>query len=253
MATPEASMRISLDLAGHTALVTGAGRRIGAACAEALAGAGARVAVHHQHSGAEAEALCQRITRQGGRAEPFAADLTEATRLPLLLAAVGQRLGRVTILVNNAAIFAPGTLRDTPLTAWQGMLATNLTAPFLLMQAFAQALPPPATGVIINLVDQRVLRPSAGHLAYSVAKSALWQLTQQSALELAPHIRVNAIAPGPILAAAGAAGAAFPQIAAATPLQRPGSPQDIVDALLFLIGHAFITGEMICVDGGEHL
>ena len=240
-------------LAGRTALVSGAGQRIGAACAEALAGAGAAVAIHYRHSQAAATDVCARITQQGGRAAAFAADLNQAAQVLPMLEQIDQRLGRVTILVNNAAIFEPGDLRTTPLSAWQTMLATNLTAPFLLMQAMAQALPPPATGVIINLIDQRVLRPAPGHLAYSVAKTGLWSLTRMAAQELAPHIRVNAIAPGPILPAAGEAGAAFQQIAAATPLGRAGCPKDIVDTLLFLVNHAFITGEMICVDGGEHL
>ncbi|MEO5362757.1 MAG: SDR family oxidoreductase [Magnetococcus sp. DMHC-8] len=241
------------DLAGCTALVTGAGQRIGAACAEALARAGARVAVHAHRSQGAARALCTAIERQGGRAELFVADLADPEEAARLLEQVAARMGVVTLLVNNAAVFPPGTLRDTPLAAWQAVLAVNLTAPFVLMQAFARGLPPPATGVIVNLLDQRIVRPRPGHLAYTVAKEALWTLTRLAAVELAPAVRVNAIAPGPILPAAGDGIEMFRRVAAATPLQRAGSPQDIVDTLFFLIRHTFITGEMICVDGGEHL
>lgn len=234
-----------------TALVTGAGQRIGATCAEALALAGAKVAVHAHHSQAAALALCTAIGQQGGQAEPFFADLADPEQVTRLLEQVAMRLGTLHILVNNAAIFQPGTVRTTPVAAWDEMLAINLTAPFLLMQGFANGMP--TTGVIINLLDQRITRPRPGHLAYTVAKSALWTMTRMAAVELAPTIRVNAIAPGPILPAAGSALEAFQQIGAATPLGRVGSPQDVVDALLFLVQHTFITGEMICIDGGEHL
>ncbi len=242
-----------MELAGTTALVTGAGQRIGAACAEALALAGAQVAIHTHRSHTMAGECCATIRRQGGRAEIFAADLSDGQQAVQLMEQVTARLGRVDILVNNAAVFQPGHLRDTPLTAWQAVMAINLTAPFLLMQAFARGLAPSGAGVIINLIDQRVARPRPGHLAYTVAKEALWTLTRITAVELAPTIRVNAIAPGPILPAAGMAGEAFQRVAAATPLGRAGSPQDIVDTLLFLVRHPFITGEMIFVDGGEHL
>ncbi|MEO5341528.1 MAG: SDR family oxidoreductase [Magnetococcus sp. MYC-9] len=253
MPTPEPPRGEPLDLTTCTALVTGAGQRIGAACAEALALAGARVAVHHHTSQAAAQALCAAIGRRGGRAEPFAADLADGAQAALLLERVAARLGPVQILVNNASLFQPGALRTTPLPAWHRMLEIHLTAPFLLMQSFAAGLPASASGVIVNLIDQRIHRPRPGHLAYTVAKSALWSLTRIAAVELAPHIRVNAIAPGPILPAAGEAAESFQQVVAATPLRRPGAPQDIVDTLLFLVKHAFITGEMICVDGGEHL
>lgn len=254
MHTPDPSQPPPLELAGSTALITGAGQRIGAACAQALALAGVKVAVHAHHSLAAAQALCHAIQQQGGVAEPFLADLADPRQTTHLLEQVNSQLGTVRILVNNAAIFKPGAFGTTSLEAWQEMLAINLTAPFLLMQAFARALGPVTAGVIVNLLDQRITRPRPGHLAYTVAKSALWSLTRMAALELAPTIRVNAIAPGPILPAVGMEGEAhFQRIAAATPLGRPGSPQDIVDTLLFLVRHAFITGEMVYVDGGEHL
>ncbi|MBF0585093.1 MAG: SDR family oxidoreductase [Magnetococcales bacterium] len=251
MRTPDPAL--SKPLAGQVALVTGAGRRIGAACAEGLALAGARVAVHAHHAQSAASALCTAIGQQGGQAEPFFADLADPSQVEGLLEQVVGRLGTVQILVNNAAIFQPGALCTTSLAAWNEMLAINLTAPFLLMQAFAKGISPTMSGVIINMIDQRITRPRPGHLAYTVAKSALWTMTQMAALELAPAVRVNAIAPGPILPAAGDGEERFQQIAEATPLGRAGSPQDVVDLLLFLVQSPFITGEMVCVDGGEHL
>lgn len=243
----------AVELAGLTALVTGAGRRIGAACAEALAAAGARVAVHCHHATGEADALCTAIRRRGGEAQWFQADLADTGQTAGLMAQVEACLGPVRILVNNASLFRPGTLRATPLEAWQREMAINLTAPFLLMQAFAAALAPTKTGTVVNLLDQRIVRPPVGHLAYTVAKSALWTLTQMAAIELAPAIRVNAIAPGPILPASGAPDAHFHAVVDATPLKRVGTPQDVTETLLFLVRQSMITGEMICVDGGEHL
>lgn len=242
-----------MDPSGVTVLLTGAGRRIGAACAETLAVAGARVAVHCHHSEAEAESLCATIRQRGGQAQRFSADLTHVEQTSRLLEQVCSSLGPVRILVNNASIFQPGSLRTTRLEAWQHHLAVNLNAPFLLMQAFARALVPPATGKIINLVDQRVTRPHSGYIAYTVAKGALWTLTRMAAVELAPYIQVNAIAPGPILSSQDADAESFQRVVAATPLGRAGKPQDIADTLLFLVHQEYITGEMICVDGGEHL
>jgi NAD(P)-dependent dehydrogenase (short-subunit alcohol dehydrogenase family) len=257
--TPDSAREGGLELCGTTALVTGAGQRIGAACAVALAQAGVRVAVHYHRSHAAAQSLCTTIRQQGGEAEPFCADLTDDQQAAPLLEQVNSQLGQVRILVNNASLFHPGRLRDTPLADWHALLAIHLTAPFLLMRAFAAGLAADQAGVVINMIDQRVTRPRPGHLAYTIAKSGLWTLTRIAAMELAPAIRVNAIAPGPILPAMGEgltegeAAAQFARISAATPLGRAGSPQHIVDTLLFLVQHPFITGEMICVDGGEHL
>lgn len=242
-----------MDPSGVTALLTGAGRRIGAACAEALAAQGARIAIHCHRSEADAESLCAAIRQRGGQAAWFCADLADAGQTSALLEQVCQHFGPVRILVNNAAIFQSGSLRTTSQEVWERHLAVNLTAPFLLMQAFANSLAPTLTGKIINLIDQRVVRPHSGQVAYTVAKSALWTLTRMAAVELAPTIQVNAIAPGPILPSAAATVGSFQQVAAATPLGRAGIPQDIADTLLFLVRQEFITGEMICVDGGEHL
>lgn len=242
-----------MDPSGVTALLTGSGHRIGAACAEALAAKGARVAIHYHRSEKDAESLCTAIRQRGGQAMLFPADLADAEQTSGLIEQVCRRLGSVRILVNNASIFHPGDMDTTCLEQWNQHLAINLTAPFLLMQAFSRALAPAATGTIINLIDQRITRPRPGHMAYTVAKSALWTLTRVAAMEMAPAVRVNAIAPGPILPSPGATEASFKRVAAAVPLGCSGTPADIAETLLFLVQHTFITGEMICVDGGEHL
>jgi NAD(P)-dependent dehydrogenase (short-subunit alcohol dehydrogenase family) len=239
-----------MELTGLTALVTGAGQRIGAACIQALADKGVRIACHAHHSWQPAQEQCHRIQQQGGTAELFVADLAQEQSLQSLFEQVTERMGKVQILVNNAAIFQRSALTELALPHWQRMMAINLTAPMLLMQNFARQGQP---GVIINVLDQRIARPRPGHLAYTVAKSALWTLTQMAALELAPTIRVNAIAPGPILPAVGDSMEGFQRVGAATPLQRTGSAQDVVEALLFLLQQPFITGQLLFVDGGEHL
>ncbi|MBF0125854.1 MAG: SDR family oxidoreductase [Magnetococcales bacterium] len=238
-----------------TALITGAGHRIGAACALALARQGIAVVIHYGSAREAARTLQQTIRTGGGEAHLLQGDLADAGEtgrlLPQAEALLGGRV--VEILVNNAAIFLPGTVRDGPLEVWNRHLDINLTAPFLLMQSFARRLPPEGRGKIIQIIDQKGHRPRPGYAAYSAAKSALWTLTRLAALELAPAIQVNAIGPGPILPAPGASQAAFEGVAAATPAGRSGTPEEIGAALLFLLRHDFITGEMIRVDGGEHL
>ncbi|MBF0425599.1 MAG: SDR family oxidoreductase [Magnetococcales bacterium] len=248
-----------MELTGTTALITGAGRRLGAACALALARVGVRIVLHHGTSAADARVVSEEIQRLGGTALPLAADLADPEQVATLLPRAITLTGGIDILINNAAIFIPGGLRDTDSESWQRHLAINLTAPFLLMQAFARQphLQPNGDtrvrGKVVNLLDQRIDRPRPGHVAYTAAKSALWSLTRMAALELAPAIQVNAIAPGPILPAADAPLEQFQRIAAATPAGCPGSPEAIVDALLFLLRHDYITGDKVCVDGGEHL
>ncbi|MBF0454133.1 MAG: SDR family oxidoreductase [Magnetococcales bacterium] len=242
-----------IDIRTMPALVTGGSQRIGAASALALARKGASVVIHYGRSDREAKTLCEKIQQQGGRGATLQADLESADQVETLVERAEGFFGPLQILVNNAAIFQPGLIKETPLEQWQAHLSINLTAPFLLMQAFARRLPEETPGKIINLIDQRVLRPRPGHVAYSAAKSALWALTQMAAQEMAPNIQVNAIGPGPILPAPNHEPGGFERVAQRTPLGRPGSPEDITQALIFLLEQTFITGEMVCVDGGEHL
>ncbi|MBF0191584.1 MAG: SDR family oxidoreductase [Magnetococcales bacterium] len=237
-----------------TALITGGARRLGAACVRALAREGMAVVIHHHGSEKAARELADAINAQGGTAHPLQADLEDSGQTETLIPQAEAVLGRpVTLLVNNAAIFEHGSIRHTPTDQWNRHLAINLTAPFLLTREFARRLPPGQPGQIIQIIDRHAHQPRPDYAAYSAAKSALWTLTRQAALELAPAIRVNAIGPGPILPAPGDSPERFARIGAATPAGRSGSPDDIVAALLFLIRNDFITGELIRVDGGEHL
>ncbi|HIJ85584.1 MAG TPA: SDR family oxidoreductase, partial [Magnetococcales bacterium] len=156
-------------------------------------------------------------------------------------------------LINNAAIFEPATVVDASWDNWNRHMAINLAAPFFLMSRFARQIPEGGAGKVVNIIDQRVLRPSTGHVTYTAAKSALWSLTQMAALELAPRIQVNAIGPGAILPAAQDDTASFMQIARCVPMGRPGTLEEITQALLFFLKVDYVTGEMLCVDGGQHL
>jgi NAD(P)-dependent dehydrogenase (short-subunit alcohol dehydrogenase family) len=242
-----------MDVRGVPVLVTGGSRRIGRACVLALAGAGASVVIHHGRSVEDAQRLCEQIHQQGGKAATVQADLGQSSMLSGLMHRAGQFFGPLQILVNNAAIFRPGLFADTSQDDWHEHLAVNLTAPFLLMQGFARQIPSQTPGKIINIIDQRIARPKPGHVAYTTAKSGLWTLTQMAAQEMAPWIQVNAIGPGPILPAPDQQSDSFLQVARATPMARAGKPEDIAQAMLFLLEQEYITGDIIRVDGGEHL
>ncbi|MEO5365710.1 MAG: SDR family oxidoreductase [Magnetococcus sp. WYHC-3] len=251
-----------MEACGHGALVTGAGQRIGRALAESLAERGVAVAVHYHRSAEAAHSLCRNISQHGGVAVALQQDLGDTAGVPGLLDRAWESLGRpVDILVNSASIFRRGDLVGSPVSEWQTHLDINLTAPMTLMQRFVQRLGStdqegssrPRQGKIVNLLDRRVVRPSAGHLAYSVSKTALWELTRQAALELAPWIQVNGIGPGAILPAATESAEQFAAMVAATPARRPGRVAEIVSALWFFLENDYVTGELLCVDGGQHL
>lgn len=240
---------------GHTALITGAGVRIGKAIASRLAQEGVQIGIHCSGHSAEAERLAEAIRNVSQKATVVRADLSI---MPLnaksLFDALESELGSVEILINCAAIFEPSTLRDLSYDGWQRHFAINLQAPTFLAQEFVRRLPSDRRGHIINIVDWRGLRPVPGHLAYTLTKSALVSLTQILAQELGPRIQVNAIAPGAILPAPGQSDEDFTRLATAkNPLQRPGSPDDIADAVVFLLKSDFITGEILRVSGGEGL
>ncbi|ABK42854.1 short-chain dehydrogenase/reductase SDR [Magnetococcus marinus MC-1] len=246
-----------MDTTGCRALVTGAGRRIGAAIALALGEAGMDVAVHYSGSAQGAEQSCAALAKMGRRACAFQADLSDWAQAEALLPRVVAQMGPVRVLVNSAAIFERSDLVDQSQAQWRRHMAINLEAPMLLMQHFARQWqsdqPPDGAGRIVNILDRRVLAPPPGHLAYNAAKGALWSLTRVAARELAPHITVNGVGPGPILPAAGEPLEQFAKVIAATPMQRSGTPQEVADAVLYFIQNGFVTGQMICIDGGEHL
>ncbi|MBF0158967.1 MAG: SDR family oxidoreductase [Magnetococcales bacterium] len=246
-----------MDLAGKTALITGSSQRLGAATAHALAAAGMRLAIHYHRSATAAQQLCHQFNQSGTEAVAVQADLADWQQTESLLAQVRQQLGPVQVLINNAALFDPGGVDTTSQQVWQQQMAVNLQAPFILLQQFARQpelqLSDSVHGKVINLLDRRVVRPRGGHLAYTISKSALWAMTRMAAAELAPRIQVNAIGPGAILPAPEASDEQFLRVAAACPMGRPGTPSDITAAILFLLQQDYITGELLCVDGGAHL
>ena len=235
------------------AVVTGAAHRLGRAMALALAQDGYKVAVHYSQSQDAARHLADDIQAVGGVAQTFHADLASETQTQALIPAVVQQWGAVGVLVNNAARFE----RDEALTAdrasWDLHMEANLRAPFVLSQQMAQALPQSAKGVIVNMLDQRVWNLTPHFTSYTLSKAGLWTLTQTLALALAPRIRVAAIGPGPALPSARQSQQQFDAQAARTPLQIPTSSDEIVTTLRYILAAPSLTGQMIALDGGQHL
>jgi NAD(P)-dependent dehydrogenase (short-subunit alcohol dehydrogenase family) len=235
------------------ALVTGAGRRIGRALALEAARAGFDVAVHYRTAAGDARAVANEIAALGRRAVTLDAELTHEAQTAGLIARAAQALGPVTLLVNSASTFEDDRLATATRASWDAHLDANLRAPIVLAQAFAAALPAATQGLIVNIVDQRVLRPNPQFFSYSLSKAGLWWTTQTLAQDLAPAIRVNAIGPGPVLASVHQAAGEFEREAAATLLERAVSPDEIAAALRYLIDATSVTGQMIAVDAGQHL
>jgi NAD(P)-dependent dehydrogenase (short-subunit alcohol dehydrogenase family) len=237
----------------RTALVTGGAKRLGRAIALALAGAGFDVAVHFRGSAAEAEDTAAAIRGRGRRAATLAADLADEAHVLRLLPEATARLGPVGVLVNNASVFERDEWNDATRASWDTHLEANLRAPFVLMQGFANALPAAAEGVVINMLDQRVWALTPHFVSYTVSKAALWALTQTMALALAPRIRVNGVGPGPALASVRQTPAQFADQAASVPLRHGTSPDEIARAVLAILAMPAMTGQMIALDGGQHL
>ena len=235
------------------ALVTGGARRIGQALALALAGDGFAVAVHHRNSHAAAEDLVALIRNKGGAAVALAADLGDEAAVRTLLSRAEQALGPIGCLVNNAGVFVNDTVETATRASWELHLAVNLRAPFLLIQDFATSLPKSASGVVVNLLDQRVWSLTPYFVSYTLSKAGLWTLTQTMALALAPRIRVNGIGPGPALPSPRQSAEEFARQCATMPLRRGTSPQEIAAALRFILSAPAVTGQMIALDGGQHL
>jgi NAD(P)-dependent dehydrogenase (short-subunit alcohol dehydrogenase family) len=238
----------------RAALVTGAGQRIGRAIAVALAADGWAVAVHYHASRAAAEAVVAEIADTGGTAVALAADLRDEAAVRRLVGRAAAALGPLFCLVNNASVFANDTAMSATRESWDTHLETNLRAPFVLMQEFAAQLPAAAAdGVVINLLDERVWKPTPYFISYTLSKAALWTLTQTMALALAPRIRVNGIGPGPALPSPRQTAEQFARQCAQLPLRRGTTPAEIVAALRFIIAAPSLTGQMIALDGGQHL
>lgn len=241
-----------MHLRGKIALVTGGARRLGRAFVLALAAAGMDVAVHYGHAAREAEETVTLARRQGVRAMAFQADLQDADATSHLIHRVADTLGFPQVLINSAAIFEPGTLRDTSLENWSRHFRINLRAPFLLMQEFARLVGDRA-GKVVNISDWRAVYPGQRYLAYTLSKAALLTLTQMAARELAPHVQVNALALGAVLPPPGKDETYLERLVRRLPARRTAQVEEVTDALLFLLRNDYITGEVIFVDGGAHL
>lgn len=235
------------------ALVTGAGRRIGQALALEAARAGYDVAVHHRGPADEAEETANAVRALGRRAAPVRADLSSEDETRGLIGQATAALGPVTLLVNSASAFEDDRVGGLSRDSWDLHLETNLRAPIVLAETFAAALPEDAPGLVVNIVDQRVLRPNPQFFSYSLAKAGLWWATQTLAQALAPRVRVNAIGPGPTLPSVHQAPGEFEAEAAGVLLQRRATPDEVAAALRYLIEATSVTGQMIAVDGGQHL
>jgi len=245
------------------ALVTGAGKRLGREMALYLARRGYDVAVHYAASRKEAEAVVSEITAMGRRACALRADLLIESQVEKLVPHAVQGLGGpLTVLINSASIFEYDTIRTATRKSWDRAMETNLRAPFVLTQAFAAQAPevgvdaagePLASALVVNMIDQRVHKLTPEFMSYTLAKMGLWALTRTAAQGLAPQIRVNAIGPGPTMQGLRQSDSHFARQRAATVLKRGANPADITAALGFFLDSPAVTGQMIAVDGGQHL
>lgn len=244
---------MAVPAAAPTALVTGAGIRIGRAIALYLGRRGYSVAVHCNRSRADADAVADEIRAAGGKAAIVQADLSDHESVLGLVGKAAGALGSLSLLVNNASSFDYDHVETATGPVWDRQLDVNLKAPFFLSQAFAAQLPPDVPGNIVNIIDMRVWRLTPHFASYTVAKSGLWTLTQTLAMALAPRIRVNGIGPGPVLPSPRQTQEQFERQWHSTPLQRGAHPDEIAAAVGFLLDAPAVTGQMIALDGGQHL
>jgi NAD(P)-dependent dehydrogenase (short-subunit alcohol dehydrogenase family) len=245
------------------ALITGAGKRLGRAMALYLAGRGHDVAIHYASSADAAEETAAAARALGVKAVTLQADLLDEAQLAPLVPAATQALGGpLSVLVNNASIFEHDTIHSATRESWDRHMMSNLRAPFVLTQAFAAqaadaardaAGEPIATGLVVNMIDQRVHKLTPEFMTYTLAKMGLWALTRTSAQALAPAIRVNAIGPGPTLQGGRQSPDHFARQRAATVLERGANPADITAALGYFLDAPAVTGQLLCIDGGQHL
>jgi len=235
------------------ALITGCARRIGRAIALGLAREGYAIGIHYHQSRAEAVALAVEIAALGVKAALLQADLGSEAATQALFPAATAALGPIGVLVNNASSFERDEWNDATRETWDQHFEPNLRAPFVLIQAFAAALPEPSRGLIVNMTDQRVWSPTPHFVSYTLSKAALWTLTQTMALALAPRIRVNAIGPGPALPSTRQTEAQFARQAASVPLRHATSPEEVAGAVLAFLALPSVTGQMLALDGGQHL
>jgi len=241
-----------MDLRGKVALVTGGGRRVGRALALALGQRGASVAVHFNESGDGARDVADAITKLGGRARAFPSNLTDTNAPPALVKEVVNALGALDILINSAAVMIRTPFGEITPERWDAIFALNLRAPFFLSQAAAPHLRR-AKGAIVNIADLAAFETWPGYLPHGLTKSGVVHMTKGLARVLAPDVRVNAIAPGTVLLPDDWTDKDAAHLNETTPLKREGAPEDVAQAMLFLLDAEYITGETIIVDGGRHI
>jgi len=256
--TPEPApepVEATTTLAGKAVLITGAARRVGAVLARAMHAAGANIVLHYRSSGDDALALERELNGvRRGSATRVECDLLEVAQLPALATAAARAFGGLDVLINNASTFYPTPVGDITEIDWDDLVGTNLKAPLFLAQAAASALHE-RRGLIINLADIHGMQPLRRYPVYSVAKAGLIMLTRALARELGPHVRVNAVAPGPVMWPEDGLDTALQEnIMRKTALKRPGSPEDVARACLFFATQApYITGQVLAVDGGRSI
>lgn len=238
-------------LQGKTALVTGAGKRIGRALAIALAEEGVQIIAHDRKAlEQETAKVCDEVNDCGARSWKVLADLEKPEEYEDLIGSAIREAGTIDFLINNASLFTPGGLGDVSFADLMKQVQVNAWAPFVLSREFARRV---QSGKIINLLDTRIAGHERTHAAYLLSKKMLASLTKMCALEFAPGITVNGIAPGAILPPAGKSPGYLQDLAKDLPLKRHGGPQDIIDAVIYLLGSGFMTGQILFVDGGKHL
>jgi NAD(P)-dependent dehydrogenase (short-subunit alcohol dehydrogenase family) len=242
-----------VEIRKKSVLITGAGKRIGKAIALDLAAQGWGVAVHYFTSKDDADEVVTEITRQGGRAAAVQANLGVEAETQMLVPAAVEQIGPLTALINNASVFERDEIDDADRQSWDRHMETNLRAPLVLSQAFARQLPADERGCIVNIIDQRVWNLTPHFVSYTLSKAGLWTLTQTLALALAPRIRVNGIGPGPTLRNDRQSEEHFAAQWENIPLQRPTDPEEICQGVRFILDAPALTGQMIALDGGEHL
>ncbi|QYF87503.1 SDR family oxidoreductase [Brevundimonas sp. PAMC22021] len=233
------------------ALVTGGAKRIGRAICLELARAGHDIAIHCHASVEAAEALADDVRALGRRAAVVRADLSDEAAVRALIPEAVAKAGPLSVLVNNASVFEDDRVGALSRALWDRHMETNVRAPIVLAEAFAEQAQDGAS--VVNLLDQRVLKPDPRFFSYSLSRNALWWATRTLAQALAPRVRVNGVGPGPTLASVHQTSAEFEAEAAAIPLARPGSPEAVAQAVLWLTQAEMVTGQMIAVDGGQHL
>ncbi len=240
-----------MEIKGKIALITGGGTRVGRAITLGLAEAGAHVVIHYNRSAGPAQETAERARDLGARARPVQANLADPAEARQLAQVALEHFGRVDVLVHSASPFIQGSLHDTRLDTWRLVMGVLVESFFLLAQELTPGMVERGEGAIVTILDRGTFDPWPKYLAHGVGKTALWALTRSLAVELAPQVRVNSIVPGPVLPPPGFTPQETAYGAKNTLLGRWGEPGDVVEATLFMIRSAYVTGEVLFVDGGE--